>query len=145
MLWTYGPKTVMGHLASKANGRKRVSAGGRSRFIKSEAARDFASTFPLQLKPPTRPFDGPVAMYAWVYYRDERRDLDIALLQDCIQNAGIIVNDRQIKEIHAKRFVSKSAPKVVFELREIPPASLLDRFMAWVDWVEELHLTLWGA
>lgn len=134
-MWSYGPCTVMGHLASKANGRRWRGPG---HSIKSQAALDFVSTFPLQL--PTRkdaPFDKPVAMYVWAYYRDMRRDLDIALLQDCIQKAHIIENDRQIVEIHARRFVDKERPRVIFELREAGwmtgPGN--HRFE---DWVESL-------
>jgi Holliday junction resolvase RusA-like endonuclease len=107
----------MGHLASKSNGRR----PRRGRWIKSQVALDFVDAFAWQiaLHRPKTAFTGNVALFAWVWYADRRRDLDIALLQDQIQNAGIIKNDRQVIEIHAMRFVDKHKPRVKFELREV--------------------------
>jgi len=121
MPWSYGPVVVKGHLASKSNGRRKAWGG---RIIKSAAALDFLEAFAWQVKAPKEgPFAGPVSITAWVYYADRRRDLDTSLLQDAIQAAGIIENDRAILEQHAFRFVDKANPRVVFRLDEItnPP------------------------
>lgn len=95
-------------------------------LIKSAAALGFEQVFARQVKRQPKAFTGPVALFVQVYYQDRRRDLDIALLQDQLQagtadhpKANIILNDRQIEEIHAKRFVDKNNPRVVFELRSI--------------------------
>ena len=121
MSWSFGPVTVKGHLASKSNSRRKTNWGG---VIKSQAALDFEESFAWQVKRRPEAFLGPVALFVWAYYQDNRRDLDIALLQDQIQagsaekpKANIILNDRQIVEIHAKRFVDKNNPRVIFELR----------------------------
>lgn len=119
MPWSYGPVCVVGHLASKANSRRITFRGRHPRSIKSQAALDFADSFASQVKRPTTAFTGPVSLSAWVYYADRRRDLDISLLQDCIQAAGIIKNDRQIVAIHAQRYIDAARPRVVFELTEV--------------------------
>ena len=123
MSWSFGPVTIKGHLASKSNSRRKTNWGG---VIKSQAALDFEDAFAWQLKRQPVAFTGPVALFVWAYYKDRKRDLDVALLQDQIQagsaekpKANVIQNDRQIVEIHAKRFVDKENPRVVFELREV--------------------------
>lgn len=114
-IWSYG-RTVLGHLASKSNSRRKASWGG---VIKSEAAMQFAQDFVRQVPHEKVPFSGPVRLWTTVYYADERRDLDVSLLQDCIQARGIIKNDRQIKEIHAFRKVDKKRPRVEFRLEQL--------------------------
>lgn len=116
MTWSYGPTTILSHLASKSNSRRKTNWGG---VIKSEAAMSFEHDFFLQCIGKKEAYPGPVSMSVHVYYADNRRDLDISLLQDCIQKAGIIKNDRQIQEIHAWRHVDKEKPRVIFELCEI--------------------------
>lgn len=113
-VWTYGPQQVLGHLASKSNSRRKTNWGG---IIKSDAALQFVDDFHKQVRNAPEPYKGQVALMADVWYRDRRRDLDISLLQDCIQTAGIIKNDRQIVYIKARRFIDKENPRVVFELR----------------------------
>ena len=66
-----------------------------------------------------KPFEGNIRFSAIVYYVDRRRDLDVALIQDCLQKAGIIKNDRQVQEIHAFRKIDKLNPRTIFTLEEI--------------------------
>jgi Holliday junction resolvase RusA-like endonuclease len=123
-MWSFGPVEIKGHLALKSNGRRIIFRGQRRpRSIKSEAALMFAATFATQIRRPKEAFAGPVALFADVWYADKRRDLDISLLQDAIQDAGIIVNDRAILEIHARRFIDKMNPRVKFKLVELETES----------------------
>lgn len=123
----YGPVTILGELASKSNSRQIVRFGSRMGVRKGDDALAWVKGCLLQLGRCPTTYGGPVAMQVFAYYKDNRRDLDIALLQDCLQDkmgkakfgAGIIVNDRQIKEIHAFRRIDKDRPRVEFSLRAL--------------------------
>lgn len=128
-LWTYGPATMPGQLCSKSNSRKIVRFGkgpnARMALIKNDEARAYVKNFIHLFQWPGTPFNGEVTLKAWVYYQDRRRDLDIALLQDCLQvgsisnrGAGIIENDRQVVKIWALRLIDKENPRTVFKLEE---------------------------
>ena len=115
IFWRY-EATVLGHLASKANSRRKTNWGG---VIKSASAMQFERDFQKQVPRAMQSFEKPVKLTAWVFYGDARRDLDISLLQDCIQKQGIIKNDRQIVEIYAIRHIDRKRPRVEFKLDEI--------------------------
>lgn len=123
-VWHWGPVSVPGQLGSKSNQRQLVTFGrGENRrpaLIKSAKARAYESAFMAAILgsglAPKEPYEGPVVLVAGCHYEDRRRDLDVALLQDCLQRAGIIKNDRQVEEIHAYRYVDKERPRVEFEL-----------------------------
>lgn len=115
--------TVVGELASKSNQRQIVRRGRRTISIKSSKALLYVQGFLLQLRRPAEPYDGLVAFYIIVYYASQRPDLDIALVQDCLQAAGIIKNDRQVREIHAWHKIDRVRPRVEFTVRSIPGPS----------------------
>ncbi len=128
--WTYGPEVILGQLGSKSNSRKVVKfgkgAGARTAVIKGDVARAWWRDALRQIARPLKPFAGDVRLVVTCYYADRRRDLDVALLQDLLQvgspknpGVGIILNDRQVVEIHAWRKISKERPRVVFSLEEI--------------------------
>jgi len=112
----YGPATILGQLASKSNSRKLVHFGGRPAFIKSQKARNFVEGFLLQAKPPRKTIEGPLMLTAYIYYDSRRPDLDHHVLQDCLQNAGIIQNDRQIFAYYCEKRLDRENPRVVFWL-----------------------------
>lgn len=125
--WTFGPATMPGQLCSKSNSRQIVKFGNRTALIKNAEARTYVQTFIRLFHNASRmPFIGPVRLIAAVFYQDRRRDLDVALLQDCLQvgsvnnkGSGIIENDRQVIEIKAARYIDKLNPRTVFMLEEI--------------------------
>ncbi len=126
-VWTYGPKVMPGQLCSKSNSRQIVTINNRPAIIKNKEAREYVKTFVRLFFNPGIPFEGFLRMTVTAYYQDRRRDLDIALLQDCLQEgsrtnpgARVIKNDRQIIEIHAFRRLDKLNPRTVFSLEEIP-------------------------
>jgi Holliday junction resolvase RusA-like endonuclease len=108
-----------GRLCSKSNRRRVVKFGNRTAVIKSQESQVYTDSF-IRLFRCSKPFLEPVSLIAHVYYRDMRPDLDIALLQDCLQAAGIIKNDRQVVEIHAYRHLDKLNPRTVFKLLACP-------------------------
>lgn len=115
-IWSY-ERTVLGHLASKSNSRRKTNWGG---VIKSESAMQFCDDFDKQVPMARQACLLPVKMTVTIWYQDARRDLDVSLLQDCIQKRGIIGNDRQIVEIHAFRLVDRKKPRVHFRLDALP-------------------------
>lgn len=125
--------TVQGQLMSKSNSRRLVMFGRRPASIKSAKANAFTESFILQSKAWDKkgwPYQGDVILTARVYYASRRPDLDIELLKDCLQRAGVIANDRQVKEQHAFWFLDKINPRVDFWLEsrvELPSTMPLKR------------------
>lgn len=131
--WTFGPATMPGQLCSKSNSRQIVVIGGRPALIKNKEARQYVQDFIRLFLQAGPAFEGFVRLTAIVYYADRRRDLDIALLQDCLQEgkekrvgnkinrsgANIIKNDRQVVEIRALRMIDKLNPRTEFMLEEV--------------------------
>lgn len=76
----------------------------------------FAAQVPAEAQ---KSLEGPVALTCDVYYPDRRQDLDIAAVMDCLQAHNVILNDRQIEEIHAFRHVDKADPRVWIQVREL--------------------------
>ena len=114
--WSWGPFTFEGQLCSKSNSRRIVKFGNRLASIKSAESLDFVERFVALVPKPKEPYAGDMTMHVWAYYKDRRRDLDVALLQDSLQKARVIQNDRSIVEIHAYRLLDKENPRVVFKL-----------------------------
>lgn len=101
----------------------RKTGGTRKGMIKSQGARDYVQGFLLQVHRPPKPYMGPVALEADIYYRNPKCDLDESLLMDCLQlgtqknpGAGIIGNDNQIKDKWVRWHLDKSRPRVVVKL-----------------------------
>jgi len=103
---------VKGQLASKSNSRKIVKQEGSLRIIKNSKARKFVEDFGWQYPKVKMPYTGPLKLSCWVYYKDWRPDLDIALLKDCLQLYRMIDNDRQVIEEHSYRGLDKKNPRV---------------------------------
>lgn len=111
--------TIYGVLASGKNSRiiTRTKAG-RMMSIKSERAQGFRNDFLKQIPYwAKKGLEGDIALTARIYYPSRRSDLDDTLLCDLIQEAGIILNDRQIKEKHLYGYVDPKNPRVEFAVR----------------------------
>src|SRR3972149_7098949 len=89
---------IYGTLYGQATTRKVIvnKRTGKPMVIKQDGAFQFEKDFMLQVKKPSEPYTGKVALMALVYYPSNRQDLEIELLKDCIQKAGILKNDKQI-------------------------------------------------
>jgi Holliday junction resolvase RusA-like endonuclease len=120
MIWQ---AVITGEPASKSNSRKLVHIQGRTRFIKSEKALAWTSAALWQLKTgkPAEPFTGRLGIDCRVFYATERPDLDVTLVYDALQKAGIVKNDRLFREQHNFHFIDKQNPRVevvIFRARE---------------------------
>lgn len=105
--------TVHGALQSKANTRKLVfnRRTRRPMFIKSERARDFASSAVQQIPILSPLVSGDVAVVIHVYYPTRRNDLDVSLILDLMQGR-IYENDRCVKEQHLYHHLDRDNPRV---------------------------------
>lgn len=108
---------------SMKNSRRLVFTGHTPRLIKSEAAQQFerdAGRFFRAMRPnlPFRPTD-KLALTCIVRYADYRRDLDIELVKDVLQAAGVIPNDKQIRRVSAEAMDSVGEPQTIIELERI--------------------------
>lgn len=91
---------------SKGNSRQVVTRGknGPPMIIKSAKARQFTGTAAVIMRGKGgSPFvyDDKLSLWVLVRYPNYRRDLDISLIMDALQDAGIINNDRQIRHFGA--------------------------------------------
>src|SRR3990172_11668898 len=112
--------TILGEPASKANSRKLVTVHGRPLFIKSEKARGYESDFLAQARPlADGPIEGKLAFTGHFFYRTERPDLDASLVFDCLQKAGVIRNDRQIRAQHIYHGIDKDNPRAEIRLESL--------------------------
>lgn len=108
--------TIRGHLWSMKNGK----INGR---FKNPKAKAFERDFALQVKPEARiklgAIDQPLRAIVTVYYPSRKQDLDCALVYDCLQNCGVIANDRYIIEHHEYLEVDAKNPRVEVTIEEI--------------------------
>lgn len=126
--------TIRAFAASKANSRKIVTTpGGQLRVIKSAAARAFARDCKLQCpKRSDLPFTVPVRVSVWMYYPNERADLDESALLDALQAystlvdkervvhwPGVWMNDRLVREKHVYHRVDVENPRVYVHVEEL--------------------------
>ena len=118
--------TIKGQLVSMKNRRRilKNSRTGKPLSAKSDEAVKYMADFILQVPPEYRSLklgavDKPLRATITVWYTTMRPDLDTALVWDCLQAAGVIANDRYIRERHEYREVDAMNPRVEIYLEEI--------------------------
>jgi Holliday junction resolvase RusA-like endonuclease len=88
------------------NSKRIVTVGrgrhAKTRVIKSDRALAYSEDVLKQVGFLREPLRGPIRFTAWMYYHDDRKDLDAALLIDLLQKR-VYANDNQIVEIHLHR------------------------------------------
>lgn len=105
---------VRGVCYSMKNSKTLTWRAGKLRTIKHEKAQQFERDFLYQVPAEYRnlALSQPLRFICTVYYPDRRQDLDVALVADLLQKAGVIENDRQLVEQHLYREVDKDNPRV---------------------------------
>jgi len=109
---------IHGVLASKSNNRKVIQRRGKPLIIQETSAYLFsdcvaaaANAYRDELTPPLQ---GKLWISATVWQKDLRRDLDIELLCDALQKAGVIKNDRAFFRKESTRQIDRLNPRVEF-------------------------------
>lgn len=106
---------IHANLASKANSRRFIRPG---LIIKSKPAMEFVAAAEKVISTLPTLWEGPVALYADVFYKNRRPDLDVSLLMDVLQGR-IYQNDRQVEEIVATKHWDKLDPRVEWEVKTL--------------------------
>lgn len=112
--------TIFGQVPSKSNGYKI----GNNRLYKSKELKNyeriFANHINLGLGDSREMIKEKFILEVWVYFRSNRSDLDNAakIILDCLQNCGLIENDRLCEELHMYKDIDKEMPRIVFDLRK---------------------------
>lgn len=125
---------VHGPLPNKSNRRQLV----RGRVIKSKEAIEFdqkiiglAKDLGLQQlvgatsKDDVRKRIPFLELRVVVYGENFARDLDCELLPDCLQHAGLINNDRAIREKHYWWALDQGDPRIEFEVRYLGKGAVI--------------------
>lgn len=132
---------IYGEPASKANSREivtmRIKGTGKTRpaVIKSEKAIAYESNALRQIPPKARlQLTVPVSVTLRIWYASERPDLDESVVLDVLQNrytkvketgqrvliqAGVYVNDRQVREKHVFHAIDKANPRCEIRVESI--------------------------
>lgn len=117
---------INGETASKANSRMAVQGKTKAgktftRFIKSQKAQDWTEGALWQIKSQWkgRPISKECGLDIDVYYKTKRPDLDISLIMDALEKAGVYENDRLVHEIIAHKMYDKENPRVELEVYEL--------------------------
>ena len=126
--------TILGQPCSKANSRRLVQIAGRPAFIKSAEALAYErSALPQIPRAARQRLQGKLRLTAWIYYVSERPDLDASLIRDVLQDryaktkrgsrvlvqAGVYLNDRQVREEHYYHAIDKKNPRAEIEVELI--------------------------
>lgn len=111
---------IHGKIPSKSNSYRIVTIAGHSSMAKSKPLTDYERIFYLQCPIRGSMIKGFFKICVDVYHENMRPDLDNAfkILLDCLQACKVIKNDRQCVEIHARKLVDKTDPRVEFEIIE---------------------------
>lgn len=112
---------IDGELCSKSNSRRIVNYGGRPRIIKSQKALDYvASSLPqIARQKKHKMLEDYIAIELHVWYKSKRPDLDVSLIQDVLQEAGVYKNDRLIVELHAFKYIDRKNPRIIVRIKEL--------------------------
>jgi len=116
-------QTIYGEPASKANSRRAVMIGGKSRFIKSKKALDYAKEFARQAKAGDDMLDhdgSRVCVEITIWYASRRPDLDESLILDLLQGIAY-QNDRCVKRKVIKWRLDKKNPRARILVTQLPP------------------------
>ena len=116
--------TIQGEPGRKSNQRRIVKGkSGKPIIIKGEKAMKYAESFLAQVPEEARLGLGdlhhPVALWAHIYYASNRPDVSTELIQDLLEKAGVVSNDRWIKTLVIFGSVDRENPRVELKLYSI--------------------------
>ncbi len=124
--------TVPGKLVSMKNSRRLLKnrRNGKMFSAKSKEAVEYVDLFDVHVArqrrfsswgsdKPLGSLESPLRAHISVFYPSRRSDLDCALVYDCLQQFGVIANDRFIVEKHEFLHIDKENPRVEITVEEI--------------------------
>ena len=117
--------TVYGEPGRKSNQRRIVTnqSTGKPMIIKSAKAMSYESRFMQQVPEEAKIGAGsasePLALWAHIYYASNRPDVSVELIQDLLEKAGVVKNDRWLKGFFVFGAVDKLDPRVELRIYRI--------------------------
>ncbi len=117
--------TVTGEPGRKSNQRRIITnpATDKPMIIKSAKAMSYERTFlkqvPEEAKLGVGDVDHPLMLWAHIYYASNRPDVSTELLQDLLEKAGVVKNDRWLKQYMVYGAIDKENPRVELRLYRI--------------------------
>lgn len=113
---------INGQLYSKSNSRQFTYRGGKPLLIKNPRVLAYTEDALWQLKTQLnghKTFENPVRIIITIWYQSRRSDLDISLIQDIFEKAGVYKNDRLVEHIVAYKKFDKLNPRLEAIVEEI--------------------------
>ena len=117
--------TILGEPGRKSNQRRivRNNKTGKAMLIKSQKALDYSASFLAQVPEETKRGIGgpkePLALWAVIHYASNRPDVSTELIQDLLEKAGVISNDRHLKQLIIFGSIDRENPRVELRLYRI--------------------------
>jgi Holliday junction resolvase RusA-like endonuclease len=115
---------IEGPPLSVNNSKAAVPVRGKLRMITTRKAREWkaAATWGLKSQKGTRPtINGPCTVAMFVYLKTSAGDADnyIKAALDALQDAGIIGNDRQVRQVSATKAKDAKRPRVEINIETL--------------------------
>lgn len=91
-------------------------------LIKKPAAIHYVEDALWQLKSQLRShitFTEPIKITITIWYKSKLSDLDVSLIQDVLEKAGVYKNDRLVHELHAYKRFDKFDPRLEVTISSI--------------------------
>lgn len=113
--------TILGQVPSKSNGYKI----GNNRLYKSSDLKHYEDVFYSEILSQryfltNETIKEKFSIEIHVYFQSNRSDLDNAakIILDCLQNSGVIENDRLCHKLVMYKFIDKTNPRIEFEIKQ---------------------------
>ncbi len=110
--------TIHGQPPSKSNCYRVITIRGHGSLGKTPALKRYEESFYMQCPDRGREVSSRFRLDLDVYFESDRPDLDNSLkvVLDCLQACKAIRNDRLCAEIHARKLIDKTRPRVEYAI-----------------------------
>ena len=117
----YERNIIYGQPPSKSNCYKVITLCGHGSLGKTSAMKSYEQNFFMQCGLRRMGIDKRFKLTVDVYFKSDQPDLDNAMkvILDCLQACGAIKNDRLCAELHARKLIDKTSPRIEFEIEEL--------------------------
>ncbi len=112
--------TILGQPPSKSNSYRVGKVAGHGMLYKSKELKKYEEHFQIQIPSKYRgvKIEGDLCVSIICFFSSRRPDLDNAAkaLLDCLQNGGVIKNDRSFIEVHLYKKLDKDNPRAIISI-----------------------------
>jgi len=117
----YEKQTIYTQPPSKSNQYRIITLHGHGSLAKTKKLKEYEENFFMQCSLRNLNIDKRFKLDIDVYFSSDRPDLDNALkcILDNLQATSSIKNDRLCAEIHARKLIDKSNPRIEFTIETL--------------------------